>query len=54
MIPLSAPSRTKYAPTMEARMQMAPMPSGKIITVSRIAGAKKIALSSMVATMVTT
>ena len=48
------PSFTKKVPTIEVTMQAAPMASGYIIIVSRLAWpAKKIAASTMVATTVT-
>ncbi len=53
MMPLSGPSLTKYVPTIEVRMQIPPMPSGSISMWSRTSPVKKIAASSMVATMVT-
>ncbi len=53
MIPLSAPSRTKKVPMIEVTMHTAPMTSGNSNSLSRSGGAKKIAASSIVATMVT-
>ena len=54
MIELSAPSRTKYVPTMEVTMQVAQIASGYSIADRPIDVApKKIAASTMVATTVT-
>ena len=53
MMPLSAPSRTKKVPITEVTMHTAPMTSGSSSIVSRNGGAKKIAASSIVATIVT-
>ena len=54
MIDWLAPSRTKNVPTIEVMMQTPPMASGSVIIVSRYGvPAKKIAASTMVATMVT-
>jgi len=52
-MPLSAPSRTKNVPTTEVAMHTAPMTSGSISILSRSGGAKNIAASSIVATIVT-
>jgi hypothetical protein len=53
MLPFG-PSLTKYVPTTEVSMHTPPMASGSIMARSRVTGsAKKIAASSMVATMVT-
>ena len=60
MMPLSGPSRTKNVPMTEVTMHAAPMTSGNSSILSRNsgdppgAGAKKIAASSIVATIVTT
>ena len=50
------PSRTKNVPMIEAMMQMPPMASGNVIirsTISSDTAPKKIAASTMVATVVT-
>jgi hypothetical protein len=54
MIPLSAPSRTKKVPITEVAMHTAPMPNGNKSILSRTGSVKKIAASSIVATIVTT
>ena len=54
MIDWLAPSRTKKVPMIEVMMQTPPMASGSVIMVARYGVlAKKIAASTMVATMVT-
>ena len=53
MILLSEPSRTKNVPTTEPTMQTAPISSGYIIICDWASPEKKIAASSIVATMVT-
>ncbi len=54
MIDCEAPSLTKNVPTIEVMIQTPPMASGKVIISLRIGvPAKKIAASTMVATMVT-
>ena len=54
MMPWSAPSLTKNVPITEVTMHTAPIASGNTSSVSRSGGAKKIAASSIVATIVTT
>ena len=53
MMPLSRPSRTKKVPTTEVTMHTAPITSGSSSILSRRGGVKKIAASSIVATIVT-
>ena len=54
MIDWLAPSLTKKVPTIEVMMQTPPMASGSIIMLARYGvPAKKIAASTMVATVVT-
>ena len=53
MMLLEAPRRTKKMPAIEPTMQTAPISRGKSIMVSCTGPVKKMAASSMVATMVT-
>ena len=54
MMLLSGPSRTKNVPITEVTMQTPPITSGRTNSRSSSGGAKKIAASSIVATIVTT